>query len=679
MNPQVNMIALLSALCHWPFAIGAFRLRRRLLCLVALAAALPCALVPSYGAQPEAPAAKERQFISVLKTNAPPAEQALACKHLAIYGSQEAVPALAPLLADPQLASWARIALEAIPDPACDAALREAMGKLQGKLLVGVINSLGARRDAQSTSGLIKQLKNTDPEVASAAAVALGRIGGAKAAKALSQALPKASPNLRSAVAEGCIRCAESFLIQSNAAQAVKLYDTVRKADVPTQRMLEATRGAILARQSAGLPLLLEQLRAPDKARFNIGLRTARELPGREVTQALVAELSRCRSDRQPYLLLALGDRQDEAVLPAVLHIAASSPAPLRVVAVNLLDRLGNVSSVPVLLDAATSPEAELAAAAQAVLARLPGTDVEADLLNRLPTAKAKLQQVLIQVSVQRHLERALPLIAAAVASSDLGVRASAVQALGTLGDTDEAGFLVALLSRPQSTSVQERGDIEAALIAISARKGAACASVLLPLTRSNDSALRTLALHVLASAGGPEALAAVKAAVNDSEETVQDEAVRALSTWPSNWPEDAGAAEPLLSLAKSGKKPSYQVLGLRGYLQLIQGDKQLKPEEKVARLKELLPLLQRPEEKRQTITILEANPTVGALELLLPFAAESAVAEDACSALVKLADRPGVSAAQRQQALQSVTEHSKNEARKKKAQELLKVSAKQS
>ena len=65
---------------------------------------------------------------------APPAEKALACKQLAIYGAKDAVPALAPLLSDPELASWARIALEAIPGPAADAALRERPGQGAGQV-----------------------------------------------------------------------------------------------------------------------------------------------------------------------------------------------------------------------------------------------------------------------------------------------------------------------------------------------------------------------------------------------------------------------------------------------------------------------------------------------------------------------------------------------------------------
>ena len=295
-------------------------------------------------------AEKERELIRVLQSNAPPAEKAIPCKQLAIYGTKEAVPALAPLLADPQLASWARIALEAIPAPAADDALRDAMGKLQGKLLVGVINSIAVRRDPKAVPELVKALKDADSEVASAAAVALGRIGGAEAAKALNQSLASAPDAVRPAIAQGCILCAEKLLAQGKSADAVKLYDAVRAAKVPQQKMLEATRGAILARQSNGLPLLLEQLRSPDKALFGIGLRTARELPGHLVTQALAAELPRTSPERQPFLLLALGDRSDDAVLPAVLAAAGRGPQKLRLTAVGILDRLGNSASIPVLL-----------------------------------------------------------------------------------------------------------------------------------------------------------------------------------------------------------------------------------------------------------------------------------------------------------------------------------------
>ena len=89
----------------------------------------------------------EASLLAMLRSSAPAADKALACKHLAVFGSAAAVPELAPLLHDEQLASWARIALEAIPGSEADAALRNACGTLEGRLLMGAIHSLGVRRD----------------------------------------------------------------------------------------------------------------------------------------------------------------------------------------------------------------------------------------------------------------------------------------------------------------------------------------------------------------------------------------------------------------------------------------------------------------------------------------------------------------------------------------------------
>ncbi len=621
----------------------------------------------------QSPRERELKLISVLQSDAPPAEKAITCKRLAVYGTKDAVPALAPLLADKDLSSWARIALEAIPGPEAGTALREAMGKTQGRLLVGVINSIGVRHDMGAVDGLVAKLKDADADVASAAAVALGHIGNDQAAKALEQSLAGAPTQVRPAVAEGCILCAEKSLAANKTADAVRIYDAVRQADVPEQRQVEAIRGAILARQSAGVPLLMEQLRSANKARLSIGLRTARELPGVAVTEALAAELDKLNPDRQPLLLLAMADRNDAAVLPAVLKAAKDGPQKLRVAAVGVLERLGNVSCVPVLLDAAAGTDAELSQAAKGVLARLPGKDVDADLLARLPKATGRTRQALIEFAGQRGIDGALPTVMLSIEDADAGIRSAAVQAVGAIGQDKQAADLVRLLQKTQSAG--ERADIEKALLAVSGRGGAKCVQYLLPLARSNEGALRMIALHALAIAGGPDALTAVKSAINDKDEAVQDEAVRTLSTWPNNWPGDAGVAEPLLTLAKSGGKTSHQVLGLRGYLQYVRGDSKLGDGEKVTKVNELLPLLKRPEEKRLAIAVIGAVASAGALDLLTTLAADPAVAEEACSAMLGLAgkDVQGVSRDQRQKALQTVVEKSKNDATKRRAQQALK------
>jgi HEAT repeat protein len=619
------------------------------------------------------PLDKEREFIAVLESDAAPEDKAMACKRLAVVGSPAAVPALAKLLADEDLASWARIALEVIPGPEVDRALREAMSRVRGGLLVGVIHSVGNRRDANAVEGLAVQLDGSDPDVVAAAGVALGRIGGGAAAKVLESALTRVPAAARSEVAEGCILCAEGFLAAGNAGEAVRLYDLVRQTTVFKPRVLEATRGAILARGPAGLPLLLEQLRSSDEDRLSVGLRTARELPGREVTEALVTEVGLAAPERQGLVLMAVGDRDDEAVLRAVTRLAASGSPAVRVVAVGILEERGGLDSLPALLKAAIDGDEAVADAAQLALARFGGAEVDARLVSEMGEANGRLLAVLIEVAGLRGIESAVPIVVARVGDSNPEIRRASVATLGALGTSAQVPVLTPMFK--DGLPARDRADLEKAIVSIAGRSGPASAPALLPLLQGASTPARLVGLHALAAAGGPQALAAVVRAVDDPEETVQDEAVRTLVSWTSTWPGDSAVAEPLLALAKSGRKAAHQVQGLRGYLQCLREDRALSVERKLAAVEAVMPLAQRPEEKRLVIAVLGKVPTVGSLEHLMDFADDAATLEEACLAIVEIAGGPRLEAGAgdvRRKALQAVVDRSQNERTRRKARELL-------
>ncbi len=220
---------------------------------------------------------------------------------------------------------------------------------------------------------------------------ALGRIGDAAATKTLEQALTAAPAAVRSAVAEGCILCAERLLAEGKTTEAADLYDKVRQADVPKQRMLEATRGAILARGSAGVPLLVEQLQSADRGavchRVIDCPRAGR--PGSGQGTAWPSWAGRRRIGR-PCLILALADRGDTEALPAMLQAAQSGPNQVRIAAIGMLKRLGNASCVPTLLEIAVAADEQVAQAAVAALEELPGEGVNADLAARWRRPKAR-------------------------------------------------------------------------------------------------------------------------------------------------------------------------------------------------------------------------------------------------------------------------------------------------
>ena len=93
-------------------------------------------------------------------------DKTLACKQLATVGTEAAVPVLAKLLHDDKLSHYARYGLEPISSPKVDEAFLEALANLNGRKLVGVINSLANRGKASAIGPLSDRLADPDREVA---------------------------------------------------------------------------------------------------------------------------------------------------------------------------------------------------------------------------------------------------------------------------------------------------------------------------------------------------------------------------------------------------------------------------------------------------------------------------------------------------------------------------------
>jgi HEAT repeat protein len=578
----------------------------------------------------------EPELIALLRSDATAADKALACKHLAIYGSGDAVPVLAPLLADEQLASWARIALEAIPSPAANEALRKAAESLQGRLLIGAINSLGVRRDAEAVELLVARLKNDDANVASAAALALGRIGNDAATKALRQALKGEPVAARSTIAEGCILCAERRLADGNAADAVAIYDEVRNADVPWQRMLEATRGAILARGDEGIPLLVEQIRSPHKGLFQIGVSTARELPGRAVDKALVAEVERATPERAAVLIVTMADRADTVDLPAVLKFAAAGPKPARIAAINALGRVGNASCLAPLLEVAVDADAEIAQAGKATLAVLPGEGIDRDIASRLGAAQGKLYQLLIELVGMRRIEATAALVKA-LDNTDPAVRHAALASLGATVKPQDLSVLIAQVVAPKSSEDAPAAQLALKTAAVRMPDREACAAELSASLLRSTTPIKVVLLDILTAVGGTKALQTVGASAKSSEPALQDAGSRLLGEWMT-----IDAAPVLLDLAKTGPA-NFQIRALRGYIRMA---RQLAPTEaqRAEMCRIAFETARQPAEQKLILETLRLRrePTLEMLKLAVNAAEIPAVKDEAVQAAQAIAQKLG-------------------------------------
>ncbi len=310
---------------------------------------------------------QEAELIAVLKSSdASLKDKWDACRNLALVGTDEAVGTLAGMLGeDERVSHYARYALEPIPSPKVDQALRDALGKVKGTPLVGVIGSIGVRRDAKAVDSLVKFLSDSNPQVAQAAARALGSIGTGGAAEALLRALPDAPEKNQLDVCEGLFRCAEELQANGWVAEAREIYDRLCEIRAPHQVRSAALRGAVLTRGDDGLPMLVKALHGDDFTQVAAAVRTAQEMPGSLVSEVLAAELSKLDADRQIVVIQTLGKRGDSVAVSALVAAAKKGDNNVRIEAIRSLAEIGDDKAAPALKELAKDSDAEVAKAAK--------------------------------------------------------------------------------------------------------------------------------------------------------------------------------------------------------------------------------------------------------------------------------------------------------------------------
>jgi HEAT repeat protein len=578
-------------------------------------------------------------------------EKAKACQRLASAGTKDAVPALAALLPDEKLNAYARFALEVIPDPSADAALRAAATRLHGPQLVGVLNSIGQRRDAKAIELLGKLVFDKDAAVASAAAGALGRIGTPEAAKTLFVVAAFNFPvPVWIAASDACLSCADRLSAAGNTELAVHLYMVVLtetdmkrpvKRELPKHLKVAALRGLFRLKGAGEKDLLLRQLHSPEKDFFNVALAVAREMPGAEVTAALAGELEKLPPDRQALLLLAIADRQDSAPIGLFLAASKSKSTAVREAALRALAKCGDARAVTALLDAALN-DAEVAQVAGIGLKRLPGHEADAAICARLAGADAKDRIVLLDIIGARQIIAAKPAVRRAMTDADEPVRVAALAAMAQLINLEELHLLIDR-ALAQDGSPAEIAAAKAALLTASQRTGNRdlCAAKLAERLGGASAANQVYLLDVLGKVDGPTALAAVVGGAKSSDPAVKDAATRVLGEWF-----EADAAPALLDIAKNDPVRKYQIRALRGYIRLARqletpwGATSSADAVKLAMFRAAMAVAQRDKEKQLALNILGRVASVETLELAVSYLQQPKLKDAAAEAAVQIAAR---------------------------------------
>lgn len=570
---------------------------------------------------------QEEKLLGVLKSDAPTKDKMDACRELARVATPQAVPVLASLLADESLSHMARYALEPIADPSVDAALRETLGKVKGRILTGIIGSLGSRKDTRAVEPLAQKLHDADPAVVEAAARALGSIG-AEARPALEAALTTVTRNAQLAICEGLFRCAEAM----RPSEAVAIYETIRKLpELPAQVRLAALKGTVRTRGPEGVVLMVDAIRGGALREAVSAVESVTGVSKEELTRVLGSELTQANEEMRSVLIRILGYRGDTTAVPFLAPWVKRGSARLRVTAIQSLVQLGQSTLVPTLVELAKDSEPAVASAAQAGLFAFPGGEADAAIQSLIQDRDAGLRVAASSAVAQRRLVLAIPDLLKAAVDADETVAAAGFKALGELASATE---IVAMVDAALTTKAVAAA--ESALSALCARQASpeSCLNGLLAGLAKAQGESKLALLRVLGAIGSQEALSALRVAAADPDASVKETAIRVLCDWPS-----VDALPDLARIAAAAQAPNLRILALRGQLRLIPLQS-VTDAKKVSDVRALVPMLERAEEKRLALAVLTDVPTSESLELATSYLNSSGVSEEASVAAVTIAER---------------------------------------
>lgn len=582
-------------------------------------------------ASPPALVALEQRFIAILQSDATLAGKDFICRQLSLIGSGNSVPVLAGMLRGTETFEMARYALERIPGDAVDQALREALPAVSSTAWkVGIINTLGNRGDPASVTFLENLSAGSESDLADAALTALATIGSAPACAVVVDAAAKETGELRPAVAEADLICADRLARGGDRSGAIAIYRRLYEPRQTVVVRVAALQGLATVGGSEAVPTLQQALAADEDKLRAAAVRGLAGVPGQQVTAIMMQAAESLPDTTQVQLLSALAERGDRSARPVLVKAAGSADANIRMAALEALGTLGGSEDVQLLTERSALASGREQEVARGSLYRLQAAEVDDAILKSLAEAEPKLKVELILAAGERAIATASAALLAAARDLDRSVRRVALRALRDTASADDVHALIELLSAYERQA--DRAEAQRTIASVIRRTDSSVKPVLSAYADATDDAVKLSLLWVMGQVGNASTLPTLRAAVASDSADIKREVIVALSNWPNDRP-----AADLYEIARDNSNLAHQILALRGYVQLVTLPSDRPHEATISLLKNAADLASRPDEKKTILAALPRYPCKGALDLARAALADSATAAEAEMAVKRI------------------------------------------
>jgi HEAT repeat protein len=579
----------------------------------------------------------EQALIGFLASDATFAGKQFVCEQLSIIGTAASVPVLTGMLSQEPMADIALFALQRIPDPAVDTALRASLVGADRFSTIAIINALGERRDAGAVEELATLVEDADPQTARSAVVALGKIADHDAVAALQAARAVTTGELRATVLDSYLLCADRLLARGGVTEAAGIYRELYDEEISTPVRAAALRGLVESDPASAVDTILAALKRDSQGVQSVAAGLVRELPETVSLAPISDDLAGFSDETQIQLLSAFAHRQELPAHDAVLVATKHHDEEVRAAALAALAEVGNRSDIDLLVQVAVSSgqPASIREAARASLDRMTVPGVDELLIAAIGDAGAEERAELVRSLGARRSAVALPVLLSSATDPNQAVRVESFKALAIVAGPDHIEDVIELLVGERDNDA--RDEAERTIVLISQKippDSPRAAPVMATLSSVRDVDPRSSLIEVLGRIGDPSALAMLEAELSSETPEYRRAAIGALSVWP-----DASPSAALLGVAETAESEAERILALRGFIELTRLESERPTGESLDRYQKALTLATELSEKRMVLAGLGELGTVDALRVTMPYLDDPELRAEAEAALLRQID----------------------------------------
>lgn len=611
--------------------------------------------------------ALEETLIRVINSQSTPDARSRACKMLAVVGTDKSTPVLGNLLRyglkqnihDVEIACFA---LAASKDPQSGEILRKVLAEsLEVKsqdpaARVQIINALGTLRDRASVPALAQLaiLENSDPQTATAAILALGRISNIEALNAVSEALARnvESPNLgvlnagyEAIISQADLRRSDTLLFNTT------VYQRIRNSKaMPDYIRCSALLGELRADSEAAMQIILSVLRSDDALLKPTAIAAIENLPLKFDSQPFLELFTGnlLSVDDKSLLIRSIAARPD-TYAQRIVALGLANPDPLiRRAAIESASQAVTSSAVlKGLVQALVESPDDQAAVAQALL-RLPKDDlVDMGLIQLLqeflgaeplrgngPEAQAAKVTLIDALGKRGNPLASAALLLQSSSTDPATLKSSYLALIRTATAADLPRLTTTLLAIGDDTLRRSCAVYLAQFIQRMEDQNSAVGVLSETLLKGNLTPAQKATLVTLLSAcPTPESLDRIVGLQNESLPALKDAVVSALASWP-----DSTAWKPLLNVFEASDTPAHRSQALRALLEIQMEENPKATADLALRYAALLKAANSNEEKKMILAALAQAAHPDTLALALSQLDNPAVAADARGAAERIA-----------------------------------------